>query len=307
MGEIESLYYFTHHMKFLLVASLLILGTFALPQSGDDIVPEVDVAIKDAEALTDSRHSVKAEGEELASASDGDAVYKTCTLTFEASNRGKDFKKYMYKNICPLAAANMAECIRCKGPGGTCVEYMKFNNEAHYQKYSTYSWVPKKAMSEFLNSGTKNSGMSSTTQAAFEAALKDKDCERVAPAGSPRKRKRRSSSAVFKTTTITFGHPGFKKYMYKNICPLAAGEMEECYRCPNAAGQCVEFQKFSSNASFKKFASYHWLPKHMLMAFFSSGSSTNGYSTISEGDFDAGIKGKGCERVAAANGNAFLE
>merc|ERR1711939_667987 len=307
--SVPSLHTNQRNMKFLLLASLMILGTIALPQSGeDDIVPEVDVAIEDAKAL-ENHHPVKAgEGEVLASASDGDEVYKTCTLTFEASNRGKRFKNYMYRNIYPLAAANMKECIRCKGPGGTCVEYMKFSNQASFQKYSTYSWVPKKAMTEFMNSGTKNSGMSDTTKAAFEAATKDKNCERVTPAGSPRQStKKSSSSAVYKTTTITFGHPSFKQYMYKNICPLAAGEMEECYRCPNAAGQCVEFQKFSSTASFDKFKAYGWLPKHMLMAFFSSGSSTNGYSTISEGAFNSGIKGKGCEKVAAADGKAFLQ
>merc|ERR1711939_249092 len=215
--SVPSLHTNQRNMKFLLLASLMILGTIALPQSGeDDIVPEVDVAIEDAKAL-ENHHPVKAgEGEVLASASDGDEVYKTCTLTFEASNRGKRFKNYMYRNICPLAAANMKECIRCKGPGGTCVEYMKFSNQASFQKYSTYSWVLKKAMTRFLNSGTKNSGMSSTTRAAFEAASKDRNCERVSPSGSrnrkSKRKSRRSDSSVYKTTTITFGHPRFKNY-----------------------------------------------------------------------------------------------
>jgi len=302
-------------MKFFIIASLLLVGAFALPQpSDDDIVPEVNVAIKDAKALKEDpvdprSSSMKVpEKEILASTGEDDAVYKTCTLTFEASKRGADFKKYMYKNICPLAAANMASCIRCKGPGGTCVEYMKFSNNASYKKYSTYAWVPKVAMSKFLNSGTHNTGMAPTTKEAFLAASKDKNCEVVSPAGAPKKVvSKRKSSAVYKTTTITFGHPKFKTFMYKNICPLAAHEMEECYRCPNAKGQCVEYQKFESAASFKKYTSYSWLPKHMLLAFFASGSSTNGYHTISEDDFNKGIKGHGCEKVAAADGNAFLQ
>merc|ERR1712139_296488 len=282
-------------MKLVLIACLLLVGTFALPKTSD-VIPEIDDAIADAKTL----EVPESEPEELTEADSAKGnVYKIQTITFAGGQRGRDFKKYLYKNICPRAAANMKTCIRCKGPGGVCVEFMKFSSHAQFAKYGQYKWVPRRHMAAFMTSGTKTSGMSDVPRSSFTAALKDKNCEVVRPFGSKRRSSKRKSrgGGYYVTTTITFGKPSFKQYMYKNICPLAAAEMVDCFRCAKN-GKCVEFQKFKSKADFVKYKKLKWLPMKHLRAWGASGSSTNGYHPISAAQYHRKMRALGnCERV----------
>merc|ERR1711907_113043 len=294
----------TNMSTFLMIMSLLAASAFAFPQTGDttamESVFESDPHYHADAVVPESAEQELAFAEEQLDATAPRALYKIQTVAFASGRKGSEFKRYMYHNICPLAAANMHTCIRCEGPGGTCIEFMKFSTKAQFERYKKYRWVPKQAMATFMTSGTQTSGMINSNKQAFEKALKEhKRCSVVKPHRSRRAHRRHAkrSKAHFVTTTITFGKGKWiKPWMYKEICPLAAKQMLECYRCKGPDGKCVEFQKFASVASFKRYTQFKWLPKRLLTKFFRSGSTTNGYTTISEAAFKH-KQGLDCERV----------
>jgi len=217
------------------------------------------------------------------------------------------FKPYMYKNICPIAAAHMDECYRC-AHGNTCVEYQKFRDEAEFKAYQTLSWLPEKHLKAFVASGASVGKYADiASPAAFEAAMKATGhCEKVAPGKAsetelvaPAAHTATHKGPVYKKVVVTFGKMSFKPYMYKNICPIAAAHMDECYRCAHG-NTCVEYQKFRDEAEFKAYQTLSWLPEKHLKAFVASGASVGKYADIaSPAAFEAAMKATGhCEKVA---------
>merc|ERR1711904_217294 len=140
-------------------------------------------------------------------------------------------------------------------------------------------WLPKKLMEGFIKSGTKHTPYAAISEAQFEAGAEGAGCTRVEPV-----------KPVYATTTLTFTKPGMAKWQYENICPVAAAEMAECYRCPQADGTCVEYFKFDSEADYKAYKTAKWLPKKLMDGFIKSGTKHTPYAAISEAQFEAGAE-----------------
>merc|ERR1711988_1898388 len=140
-------------------------------------------------------------------------LFKTTTITFANGLKGQHFRQDMYKNICPLAAKQMQEMYRCQNAQGQCVEYQKFANAASFKTYTKYAWMPTLRMVDWYESGSHASAYIDLTEKQFKDATSGLGCVKVEPQGDPT-----VSSAVYKTTTITFsrGAKGreFKQYMY---------------------------------------------------------------------------------------------
>merc|ERR1712072_302737 len=164
------------------------------------------------------------------------AVYVTTKIIF---GKNKAFKGWMYKNICPIAAQNMLKCHRCPQKDGNCLEFFKFRNQASFDRYQKLKWLPKPFLTRFINSGTRTTGYKKISKAQYEAGRLGASCEQV------------NQPPVYATTTVNFGTniKGFKKWMCKNICPIAAQNMRACHRCPQKGGACREFFKFRNRAS----------------------------------------------------------
>lgn len=114
-----------------------------------------------------------------------------------------------------------------------------------------------------------------------------------------------ADTTVYYTTTIIFGSGGphglggqaIKDYVYGTICPRAASQMKECYRCPSPDGKtCVEYQAFANQAQFEAYTTYAWLDKDMQDAWDYSGSTTTGYGSPMTKDAFYAAAG-GCEKV----------
>ena len=87
------------------------------------------------------------------------------------------------------------------------------------------------------------------------------------------------------------------------------------HSCDCQDGTCLEFFKFRNRASYVRYQSLSWLPKKHLRKFMDSGSSTTGYEEINQvtlqcrpfshhhyvhavqADYEAGKRGKGCEKA----------
>merc|ERR1719409_366360 len=146
-------------------------------------------------------------------------------------------------------------------------------------------------MERYQSSGSTASGYGEPmTKEAFEAAAHGAGCEKVAG----------DTPTVYQTTTITFGPDStFKQYMYDNICPVAAAQLKDCYRCPSADGtRCVEYQAFHSQKEFEAYKRYGWVPPAMMERYKSSGSTASGYGeSMTKEAFEAAAHAAGCEKV----------
>jgi len=274
MGALERVMTSTNAiLRGFFAVALLASATLALPPTPDQVVPETRLAQA------------------------GEPVYKTTNVIFGDAS----IKDYMYKNICPIAAGHMLECYRCNdqtyGDHGRCIEYQKFASEDDFNTYTQYKWLAQKHKSAFLNSDSKTTKYEDLDEDSYNAAVTSTtmECEKVDP-------------TMWMTTTVNLGDgpvPApfhkFKDYMYTNICPLAAAEMDECYRCPSADGkQCVEYQKFTDVHEFTKYTQYTWLPSEGYEAFVNSGSTVTEYQGMLKDEFEAAITGSGCEVVTTA-------
>merc|ERR1711998_592275 len=126
-------------------------------------------------------------------------------------------------------------------------------------------------------------------------------CSRVMPATIAKPAKK----PVYVKTTLGFPDAETSEWVYKNVCPLAAAQMKACYRCPQKDGlQVPEYFKFGSEADFKAYKKFKWVPTKVMQLFMSGKWTATPYATVSEAEFTKAERkaklGDGCSRVMPA-------
>jgi len=105
-------------------------------------------------------------------------VYVTTTLAFPS----KKMKKFVYKNICPKAAARAKGMYRCKTANKlSCNEYIEFRDEAQFAAYKAWGMKSVKEdedVKTFLKSGGTFTPWKRLSAAEFNKGLAG-DCDKV--------------------------------------------------------------------------------------------------------------------------------